>query len=266
LGYLSVVPPLGQPLSFLLHDEMEGQPLTTRNIDLLTLHQFMGEVIELIQGEAKRAELGQPSVTIEDGSVKLISIVTPLVAASFLADMETLARSEDLDAISPKRAQIIEAWQSRATRADSKRRYGIVPNAERTDRGMVLVTRNSAYRHHQLDHWVRAEKYISGRVVDLGGKTKPNIHLVLPSGESIKVESSESQLEGADYLYKPITLNVSAMEHIHSGELRDLRLIDVVRPLKEIDEDKLKSLWQKGRKAWAEITNPTEWVEHLRES
>lgn len=226
----------------------------------------MGEVIELIQGEAKRAELGQPSVAIEDGSVKLMSIVPALVAASFHADMDTLARTEDLDAISPKRAQIIETWQSRAVRADSKRRYSIVPNAGRADEGTVSITRESAYRHRQLDNWVRAEKYISGRVVDLGGKTKPNIHLVLPPGESVKVDASESQLEGADYLYKAMTLNVSAMEDIRNGELRNLRLIDVVRPLKEIDEDKLKSLWKKGRKSWAEITNPSEWVEHLRES
>jgi hypothetical protein len=131
---------------------------------------------------------------------------------------------------------------------------------------IVRIDRESAFRHRQLDNWVRAEKYITGRVVDLGGKTKPNVHLVLPSGESIKVEASESQLEGADYLYKAITLNVHAMEHIRSGQLRDLRLIDVVRPLKEIDEDKLKTLWRKGRNAWAEITSPTEWVERLRES
>jgi hypothetical protein len=260
------VPSLGQPLSFSLHDEVEGQPLTPENVDLLTLHQFMGEVIELIQGEAKRSEMGLPSVEIVEGSVKLMSIVTAIVASSCQADLETLARSEDLDAISPKRAQIIETWQSRAIRADSKRRYSIFSNSAKADARVVMITRESNYRHHQLDNWVRAEKYISGRVVDLGGKTKPNIHLVLPSGQSIKVEASESQLEGADYLYKAITLNVSAMEDIRNGELRDLRLIDVVRPLKEIDEDKLKALWQKGRKAWAEITNPTEWVEQLRES
>jgi hypothetical protein len=118
---------------------MEGQPLTPKNVDLLTLHQFMGEVIDLLQGDAKRAEIGQPSVAIEDGSVKLVSIVTPLLAAAFQAD-------------------------------------------------------------------------------------------------------------------------------IRSGQMRDLRLIDVVRPLKEIDEDKRKTLWRKGRNAWAEITSPTEWVERLRES
>ena len=245
---------------------MEGLPLTPANVDLLTLHQFMGEVIELIQGEAKRVEMGLPSVAIVDGSVKLVSIVTPLLAASFHADMQSLAGLADLDAISSKRAQIIEMWQSRTTKADSKRRYSIAPEAERTDGMLVQIDRESAFRHRQLDNWVRAEKYISGRVVDLGGKIKPNVHLVLPSGESIKVEASESQLQGADYLYKAITLNVHAMEHIRSGQLRDLRLIDVVRPSKEIDEDKLKSLWRKGRNAWAEITNPTEWVERLRES
>ena len=245
---------------------MEGRPLTPENVDLLTLHQFMGEVIELIQGEAKRAEMGQPSVTIEDGSVRLVSIVASLVASAFQADMEKLGRTADLDAISPKRAQIVETWQSRSTKSDSKRRYSIMPDAGRTNRVMVQINRESAFRHYQLDNWVRAEKYISGRVVDLGGKTKPSIHLVLPSGESLKVDASESQLEGADYLYKAVTLNINAMEHIRTGELRDLRLIDAVRPLKEIDEDKLKSLWQKGRAAWAEITSPTEWVEHLRES
>jgi len=88
---------------------------------------------------------------------------------------------------------------------------------------MLQINRESAFRHHQLDNWVRAEKYISGRVVDLGGKTKPNIHLVLPSNESLKIEAGESQLQGADYLYKAITLNVTAMEHIRTGELRDLR-------------------------------------------
>lgn len=53
---------------------------------------------------------------------------------------------------------------------------------------------------------------------------------------------------------------------VATGELRDLRLIEVVRPLKDIDEDKLKSLWRKGRVAWSGISSPTEWVENLRES
>lgn len=33
-------------LSFSLHDEVEGRPIAPENVDLLTLHQFMGEVME----------------------------------------------------------------------------------------------------------------------------------------------------------------------------------------------------------------------------
>ena len=226
----------------------------------------MGEVIELIQGDSKRAEMGQPSVVIEEGSLRLVSIVEPQIADSFYADMELISQTQDLDAISPKRAAIIESWQNRSLKTDSRRHYRIVLNANSKDSEVLQIGLGNEFRHKQIDNWVRAEKYLVGRVVDVGGKTKPNIHLELPSGKSLMVEASESQLEGADYLYRTITLNVIAMENVRTGELRDLRLIDVVRPSMEVDEDKLRSLWRKGREAWAGITRPTEWVEDLRGS
>lgn len=255
-----------QKLSFSLHDEVEGRPLTPENVDLLTLHQFMGEVIALVQGDFSRAEIGQPSVSIEEGSVKLVSLVPVIIAASLHHDLAGLAGTEDLDSISPKRAEVIENWQARATKAESKRRYDVLAKAEGEATARLAVSRTSHFRHLQLDSWVHAEKYLTGRVVDLGGKTKPNVHLVLASGTSVKIDATEDQLEGAEYLYRTMTLNVSVKEHIRTGEIRQARLIDVVKPLREVDEDKLKSLWRKGKEAWAGISSPTEWVEQLRES
>lgn len=255
-----------QMLSFSLHDEVEGRSLTPENVDLLTLHQFMGEVIAIVQGDASRAAIGQPSVSIETGSVKLISLVPVIVAASLHHDLKDLARLGDLDAISAKRAEVIEKWQARAANEGSKRRYDLLAEVEGEPPARLEVTRKTEYRHKQEDSWVLAEKYITGRVVDLGGKTIPNVHLVLASGHSVKIDATEAQLEGADYLYKEMTLNVSVKEHIHTGEIRQARLIDVLKPLKEVDEDKLKTLWRKGKEAWAGISSPTEWVEQLRES
>jgi hypothetical protein len=255
-----------QTLSFSLHDEVEGRPLTSKNVDLLSLHQFMGEVIALVQGDFSRSEIGQPSVSIEDGSVKLVSLVPVIVAASLHHDLAGLAGTQDLDAISPKRAEVIENWQARAAKAGSKRRYDLLAEVEGEAPARLEVDHETHYRHLQLDSWVHAEKYLTGRVVDLGGKTRPNVHLVLISGESVKIDATENQLEGADYLYKTMTLNVSAKEHIRTGEIRQVRLIDVVKPLQEVDEDKLKALWRKGKEAWAGINSPTEWVEQLRES
>lgn len=226
----------------------------------------MGEVIALIQGDYSRSEIGQLSVSIKEGSVKLVSLVPVIVAASLHQDLAGLAGSADLDAISPKRAEVIENWQARAAKEGSKRRYDMLAEVEGESPARLVVSRETHYRHLQRDSWVHAEKYLTGRVVDLGGKTKPNVHLVLSSGESVKIEATEAQLEGADYLYKTMTLNVSVKEHIRNGDIRHARLIDVVKPLKEVDEDKLKSLWRRGKEAWAGISNPTEWVEQLRES
>jgi len=255
-----------QSLSFSLHDEVDGRPLTPENVDLLTLHQFMGEVIALVQGDASRAEIGEPSVAIEEGSVKLVSLVSVIVAASLHHDLRELASAGDLDMISAKRSEVIESWQARAAKDGSKRSYDLLAQVDGEALAHLEVTRETQYRHKQQDSWVHAEKYLSGRVVDLGGKTKPNIHLVLTSGQSLKIDATEDQLEGADYLYKSMILNVSVKEHIRTGEIRQARLIDVVKPLREVDEDKLKTLWRKGKQAWAGISSPTEWVEQLRES
>jgi len=40
---------------------------------------------------------------------------------------------------------------------------------------------------------------------------------------------------------------------------------DVHMPSREIDEEQLKTLWRKGKEAWAGIGSPTEWVENLRD-
>lgn len=45
-----------QKLSFSLHDEVEGRPLTPENVDLLTLHQFMGEVIDVASDDARKID------------------------------------------------------------------------------------------------------------------------------------------------------------------------------------------------------------------
>lgn len=255
-----------QSVFFSLHDEVEGRPLTPENVDLLTLYQFMGEVIALVQGDASRAEIGQPSIAIEKGSVKLISLVPVIVAASLHHDLRSLASVDDLDTISAKRAEVIETWQARAAKVGSKLRYDLIAKVEGESPARLAVSGETQYRHKQQDSWVHAEKYLSGRVVDLGGKTKPNVHLVLESGQSVKIDATEDQLEGADYLYKSMILNVSVKEHIRTGEIRQARLIDVVKPSREVGEDKLKTLWRKGKEAWAGISSPTEWVEQLRES
>lgn len=111
------------------------------------------------------------------------------------------------------------------------------------------------------------EKYLTGKVVNAGGKQDPNVHLVLAdTDQSVRIDATEKQLaaEKENQLYKDVTVRVQAEQHLGTKALRKLRLIEFSPQTAEVDEQALASLWEKGRKAWKDVTSPTAWVEALR--
>lgn len=218
----------------------------------------MGEIIELLQGDLQRSELGKPKVEFSEGSVKVTVAASSLVTMSLASDVASFKKDLDLDGISQKRAQIFEKWRKRST--DSQFFSLHVGDHQ------FKVDKFAQFRHRQKDQWVRVEKYLRGRVVDAGGKTNPNIHLVLPSNQSLKIDATEDQLEGTGILFKTVTLEVTGKEHLGNGELKDLRLLEIYQPKEQVDEAELKKLWRKGSKAWSDVENPNQWVEGLRSS
>jgi len=111
------------------------------------------------------------------------------------------------------------------------------------------------------------EKYLTGKVVDLGGKQNPNVHMILAdTGESVRVDATEPQLaaEKQNQLYKDVTIRVQGEQHLHTKALRNLRLIQFTPQTTEVDEQALASLWEKGVKAWRGVKFATGWVEGLR--
>lgn len=250
-------------LEFCLDDVIRGQPLTVENVDLPTLRGFLEDVETLIKGNVPGASLADSRVRIETGSVKIVALVASLLAADLHADMAKLAETGDLDAVQPKRATIIERWQSRAQHAPSRRYF--ISGAARIP--AISVLSSSQFQHRNENSWVSVEKYLTGKVVDAGGKQDPNVHLVLAgSGETLCVSATEQQLgaEKENQLYKEVTLRVQAKQHLRTKQLREIRLIQFLPHTAEVDEPALAALWQKGRNAWRNVQSATGWVETLR--
>ena len=250
-------------LEFSLADEIAGRPLTPETVDLPTLRAFLGEVESLIKGNLSGASLANSTVRIEAGSVKIITLVATLLAADVRADLAQLEKSGDLDAIQPKRAQIIELWQSHA-RHSPKRIYSVATEGLAHPLRIVSTTQ---FQHGNENSWVTVEKYLVGKVVDLGGKQAPNVHLVLAeTEESVRIGATEEQLaaEKGNQLYKLVTLRVQGEQHLRTRALRHLQLIQFIPQAADVDEQALTALWEKGRKAWKEVTSAAGWVESLR--
>ena len=210
-------------LEFSLTDEVGGRPLTPETVDLPTLRGFLEEVETLIKGDMPGASLADSQVRIEKGSVKIAALVAALLASDARADLATLSQSGDLDLIQPRRAKVVEDWQKRA-RHSAVRVYAILPGQGAK---VIRITSTSQFQHGGEKAWVSVEKYLTGKVVDLGGKQKPNVHLILAdTGESMRVDATEQQLaaEKQNQLYKDVTLRVQGEQHLHTKALRNLRL------------------------------------------
>lgn len=250
-------------LEFYLNDVIDNRPVTPSTVDLPTLRGFFEEVEKLIKGDVKNASLSDSRVRLEEGSVKLVALVSHLLAADVQSDMVKLDQTGDLDAIQPRRAEVVELWQSRVRRFPS-RAYSIQSGPELRP---LRIANTSQFQHGSENAWVTVEKYLSGKVVNAGGKQDPNVHLVLAdSGESVRISATEQQLGGEkeNQLYKDVTLRVEAEQHIRTKALRDVRLIQFLATTAQADEEALANLWKKGREAWRDVTSAAGWVESLR--
>lgn len=251
------------PLEFSLEDLVGEKPLTPETVDLPTLRGFLDEVETLIKGDVPSATLADSRVRIEEGSLKVVALVSILLAADVKADIAKLDETGDLDAIQPKRAQIIERWQARARRSPTR---AYVISDEKHERE-VRIANTSGFQHGSENAWIAVEKYLTGKVVDAGGKQNPNVHLVLTdSGDDVVVQATEQQLGGEkdNQLYKEVTLRVQAEQHLRTKALRNIRLLQFLPGAAEIDEQALASLWEKGQKAWEGVKSASGWVDGLR--
>ena len=249
-------------LEFSLNDVVGGQPLTPDNVDLPTLRGFLAEVETLIKGDVPGASLADSRVRIKEGSVKIVALVAHLLAADARGDLAKLEQTGDLDSIQSKRAQIIESWQSRARRSPS--RVYSIPDGSR--RG-IQISNTSQFQHAGENAWVSVEKHLTGKVVDLGGKLDPNVHLVLAdTGDRVRIDATDQHLaaEKENQLYKQVTLRVQGEQHLRTKAFRKLRLIQFLPQTAEVDEQSLATLWKKGREAWKEVQSAAGWVESLR--
>jgi len=250
-------------LTFTLDDTVNGQRLTLDNVDHPTLTGFLDDAGKLVKGSQKDASLAGTHVSIEDGSVKIKIFASALLAAAVATDMALLESTGDLDAIDPARAVVISKWQSQAQRAPD-RKYSVLPHAAAKPVG---ISSKDIFSHKGEKYWATVEKYLTGKVTNLGGKRDPNVHIVLlDTNETITVSAEEKQLaeEKENRIYKTVTLHVQAEQHLRLGMLRNYRLLDFVRETSEVDEQALQTLWQKGRAAWRDVKSASAWVENLR--
>lgn len=252
-------------LRFALSDHIGDVALSPSHVPLAMLGEFQRDVSEFLRGSGREVDPAHVIVSIEHGSFALHA--TGLEAAPNLwKDIHALQTGEALAVIDPRRAAVLERWQAQAKQRP-QRQYHLLHGAGEADTA-TWVCRVDITTHFERDQdiWVHVEKYLHGKIVDWGGKTKPNVHLELENGKTLTVESSQYLIaqEQQNLVYRLALLHLTAEENLQTGDLRNLRLIAIQHHYPYFDAYELSALVNQGTAAWQPIADPTLWLEQWR--
>ncbi|MDX8129003.1 hypothetical protein QLH52_17020 [Methylomonas sp. OY6] len=247
-------------LRFAISDRIGDDEVTPAHVTLSLLAEFQKDVGDFLKGSNRDVDISKTIVSIEQGSLALVA--SGLLAVGTLwNDIEHLQHRDALSFIDAKRARIVEKWQALAQK-NPNRHYSIKDASSQ----MIFAIDSTSNYFRPEGAWVHVEKYLHGTIVDIGGKTKANVHLELENGEILTVASTQSLLakDNQNRLYRLALLHVTAEENLLTGELRGLKLLAFDNHLPSYDDDEFNIMIEKGTRAWADVQSSSAWIEELR--
>ena len=165
-----------QRITIALTDYTAGFEATPDRVRLGDLASFSSDVATFLRGEDKEVDTNALEVAVRKGS--LASETVPLLSAAHLfRDLRALVGGELLDSLDAKRREVMERWQ-KAARQTKQVAYRI--SAPFLDRP-IEINAESDYHADDADQWVQVERYVRGEIQDLGGVTKANALIKLPT-------------------------------------------------------------------------------------
>lgn len=248
-------------LLFQLSDRIDGVEVSPRSVPLSLLRQFSSDVGQFIAGSTRDIDPADLSVAVVEGSLG-IAVPQASLPPALMADLASLDREDSLHLIDPRRADVIQRWQQQP-RTSQARRYviglaGIKP--------FIVVSAESRYRVGSAEPWALTERYLLGKVMDMGGKSSANLHLQLADGKTVTVAATQEQIaaERENRVYHEALLRVEVEEHIRTGQFRNARLIHFAPYRPRFDSQAFEEMVRKGTEAWKGVDNPAAWVREQR--
>jgi len=252
-------------LCFSIKDTMLDTQVGLGNLSLPIISELAEAVAKFIKGSSI-VDLSSVKVSIKEGSFAIAVEPSPIIAPA-IVDFDEIKTSGNLDNIDFNRAKIIVDFQDKAKK-NPNRVYTISGTSDMAKIGSdsIIINSESDYRTTIEDQWVQTETYIQGVVFDMGGKNKPNVHLTMQNGDTIKLDADAAILAGdhENRLYKEQLVRIKAEQNLRTKELRNESLVSFEKYKPHFDENEFQALSAKATAAWADVPDVVEWVEKIR--
>lgn len=252
-------------LQFAIDDKLLGEDVSPTNISLPMLEEFIQQVTAFVKGSGK-INLKNIHTEIRQGSfaIAVVDEIGELEEAK--RDYLAAANNTDLSSIDPSRREVLIQWQRNALKnVDRKYKLLSIADDKKVSDVSLVIDSESKFHFHQVV-WADVEQYIYGRVYDLGGKTKSNVHLLLEDGSTLKAEADASLLVGdkVNRIYRNQLVRVKARQNIDTKEVSDYQLVSYEKYSDEFNKEAFDEFVDNGTRAWSQVDNPVAWLENLR--
>jgi hypothetical protein len=250
-------------ISFALKDTVLGEQISPSNITMPMLSDFAEQVTAFLKG-SKKVDLKEVKTSIKEGSFAITVENNVGMLDEAFKDYQSALKTKSLDIIDPVRAKIIKKWQDLA-KLNKDRSYELSIDDSKISNSIFVISSDSEFITSK-SIWVDTERYIYGRVYDLGGKSKPNVHLELSNGSTVTVGTSTKLLTGdrENRLYKDQLVRVRAKQNLVTKEFKDESLLSFENYDPHYDEEEFMNIVKQARVAWKSVKNASKWVEEMR--
>lgn len=229
--------------------------------DIKALRELLEEV-EVLLFPNNRHERPVISYEVQPGSVRNIFRTGVEAVAKAGAVLGLVSSTGTVDVLEPRTARAMERMQRWAQESD----LAFTLRTSLPGSAAVRIDRTTHFLRTEATS-VETEVYLYGRVVDAGGKDKPNIHLQVSGQGTYLVYATEAQLTGRtdNYLYKTMGVRAIGRQDLQTGEIEkgSLKLIELIDYDEQYEEAYLKRLQTKAYQ-WLKDIDPDQYLNDVR--
>ena len=235
--------------------------LSPQVFDIKEIKSLLEDVEKLIPYESKERPL--ISYEIEKGSV-INKFKTGLQYIAMLNGLlGMINETKSIDFLDKASASVIENFQDKAIQRDFK--IEIKTSIQDTN---ILKISNETFFYKSEEVWIESEFYFYGNITNVGGKDKPNIHLVTKDLGTLIVRTPKEILKNFEenVIYKDFGLRAKGKQNLISGEIdkNSLEYLDRIEYRPKFDSDYIKKLRALSKKNWIGKVNPDKLLNQMR--
>jgi hypothetical protein len=236
--------------------------LTPDNYDIKEIISILENAENLLFPTDKR-DRPLISYKIEEGSVKNIFRTSIQFIIGFNAVIGQVSQNQNIDFLDLATAKAFENIQNTAAAKD----YAFTISTSLENSNQVKIDRTTNLLRTEVI-WADAEFYFYGKIIDMGGKEKANIHISTADIGTIRIETPINVLERFEenLLYKSFGIRVMGKQHSETGEIdkSTLKFVELIDYQPKYDEKYLKGLREKAKKSWLGNINSDDWLKGIR--